>query len=49
VVIDPQTGALDEAATDELRSELGRAFEEIAESLGPVDRGGYELMPSAAR
>jgi N-methylhydantoinase B len=49
VVIDPETGALDDDATRELRVELGRAFEEIAPGLGPVDRGGYELVPPTGR
>jgi N-methylhydantoinase B len=49
VVIDPETGSLDEEATNELRVELARAFDEIASRLDPVDREGYELVPPAAR
>ena len=48
VVIEAETGTLDEAATRELRGELGRAFDATAPSLGPVDRRGYELIPPAA-
>jgi N-methylhydantoinase B len=49
VVVDPDTGQLDEEKTDELRGELGRAYDEIAPGLDPVDRGGYELVRPTAR
>jgi N-methylhydantoinase B len=48
VVVDPETGALDEEATRELRVELGRAYDAIAPRLGAVDRDGYELVPPTA-
>jgi hypothetical protein len=47
VVVDRETGALDERATQELRVELGRTFAEIAPGLSPVEREGYELVPPA--
>jgi len=48
VVVDPETGELDGEATRQLRVELGRAFDDIASGLSPVDRGGYELVPPTA-
>jgi N-methylhydantoinase B/oxoprolinase/acetone carboxylase alpha subunit len=48
VVLDPETGALDEEATQLLRAELTRAFDATAPGRSLVDRQGYELVPPAA-
>jgi N-methylhydantoinase B len=48
VVVDPETGRLDEAATHELRVELGRAYDALAPGMSAVDRRGYELVAPAA-